>query len=365
MNTSIAHRPAPALHGRRAFSLVEMLVALAIFLVLLAAAFVPIKLAGDLSGVATARAGAQQSAFDGIVQIKRDIKRAIIILPNAQIRNVTDQEPYLSNGLLPYLRDSTSMGSGDACRTGTDPIDNTKAAVVAAANTSRLDLILPNEDNGSADVNGRASNVLVSYYCRRRDMTKPFDPINNPIVLYRAQVPYRVSYLNTTTNLFETQAFKAPDQPSAFNADLSEGRFGKRTPASSCTSDTSRGLRWLTMNQYGEFDLAPLCLPPSSSGPISGSAPPTFGAHTLVLPSDTALITPYANTGSYVPDVTFSLSSTGTKGSKIDRVTIQLSVGQYDANSVNRRDANKTGGQALQPQFARTLTDKVDAPNIK
>ena len=89
-----------------------MLVALAIFLVLLAAAFVPIKLAGDLSGVATVRAGAQQSAFDGIVQIKRDIRRALIILPNTQISGVTSIRPYYpDNNRLPYLRDSSGYSS--------------------------------------------------------------------------------------------------------------------------------------------------------------------------------------------------------------------------------------------------------------
>ena len=187
---------------------------------------------------------------------------------------------------------------------------------MAAANTSRLDLILPNEDSGSADVNKRAGNVLISYYCRRRDMSKPFDPIENPVVLYRAQIPYRLSFLDTSTNLFGTQSFNAPDRTTAPNADLSDGRYTKRS--TSCTPDTSRGLKWLTMNQYGEFDLAPLCLGYAGGGPTD---PPTYGAHTLVLPSDTALLTPYANTGSYVPDVTFSLSSNGKRGTaKIHQV---------------------------------------------
>ena len=111
----------------------------------------------------------------------------------------------------------------------------------------------------------------------------------------------------------------------------------------------------------------------------------TFGSHQLVLPRDTALITPNAATDtgdnqnpgmSLVPDTTFVCSDTNKDG-KIDTVTIQLSVGQYDENSVNRRTAPTPtpgpGGPSLtpaphavlRPQTARTLTETIYDPNIQ
>lgn len=374
--------------SKRAFSLVEMLVALAIFLVLLAAIFVPIKLATDLSSVGTARASAQQGAVDGIRRMKTDIQRALVILPNANITGVTNGAPYSDNGNLPYLRDvsgynppatATSADGAqvtDACRAAAG---GGAPSVIPVANTSRLDLILPNEDTGNVTATLKPSNVLVSYYCRRLDITKPFDPIDNPVVLFRAQMPFRVATLDATSGIYRTKAFPAWDNAAAFNADVSTSRFTYRTPAANCTPAVSRNLKWLTMNQYGEFDLAPICLPPTGTETTTQTdpnAPPTYGSHTLVLPRDTALLTPYAASDtaatpsknmSLVPDTTFICSDSNGDG-KIDQVKIQLSVGQYDASSVNRRD-NNTGGTgprtSLQPQVARTITETVPALNVQ
>ena len=408
--SSFSRRSARYSQSRRAFSLVEMLVALAILMVLLAVTFIPIKLAGDMSGIATARAGSQQSAVDGIARMKSDIKHAILILPNAQISGVTDQAPYatniqtvpgnpnpvdVGNGGFPYLRDATGYKPPTTATSsdGDNQFDACGAGVTPAPNTARLDLILPNEDEGTVDASGRASNVLVSYYARRRDIQKAFHPVENPVVLYRAQIPFRVSFQNPATGLYQTTPFKAWGNPTAFNANLSNSRFS--TKATSCgaanKADIARGLQWLTMNQYGEFDLAPLCSPKPGTAATTGidpNAPPTFGSHTLVLPRDTALLTPYGETdsgatpsiSSLVPDVTFSLGSDRTDR-KINIVKIQLSVGQYDANSINRRDLNNPPPappvppappapaqprSALQPQVARTITEVVvNRDNIK
>ncbi len=371
---------------RRAFSLVEMLVALAVFLVLLTAVFVPIKLAGDLSGVATSRSTTQQAAIEGVRQIKTDISRAIVILPNDRMVGVTDTHPYVQptpvggvpatagNNGFPYLRDSAgyTMPSTKDAADGVSSLNACRgsASVAPAPNTARLDLILPaDNDKNNIDPNLRHNSVLVSYYARRRDITKAFDPIENPVVLYRAQIPFQ--YNNPTSG---PQPFPAWESATAFNANLSNQRFDALSGAG-CTPDAARGLQWLTMNQYGEFDLTRLALPPSGTPPVTpNNTPPVFGSHQLVLPRDTALLTPNgapfaagapATMGkSLVPDTTF-VCSDANKDGKIDTVTIQLSVGQYDQNSVNRRSSNQPGKSVLVPQVARTITETVFDPNIQ
>ena len=385
---------------RRAFTILEMLVALAIFAVLLAAVFVPIKLAGDLSGVGIARANSQQAAVDGIRQIKSDISKAIVILPNERMAGVTDVYPYTQptpipngkagNNGFPYLRDPNGYTMpATAKATGTSNINACRAGAIGvpAPNTARLDLILPaNNAQGNIDPNIRNSNVLVTYYARRRDIKKPFDPIDNPVVLFRAQIPFQYVSPTLGTRPFPawgtTDSGKIPAE-GPFNADLSNGRFASLYNMS-CTADVSRSLQWLTMNQYGEFDLTPLALPAADAPATSSTASVlTFGSHQLVLPRDTVLLTPNAASDttdnpskgmSLVPDTTFICSDTNKDG-KIDTVTIQLSVGQYDENSVNRRTVPSPtpGGptgvaaprSALQPQVARTLTETVFDPNIQ
>lgn len=384
-------------HSRRAFSLIEMLVALAVFLVLLTAVFVPIKLAGDLSGVGTARSNTQQAAVDGIRMMRSDISKAIVILPNDRMAGVTDKYPYFEppivngatttlqgNSGFPYLRDpsgyqmpTTATGSGQSS------LNACNAGAVPSPNTARLDLILPanGSNSNSIDPNIRSNNVLVSYYSRRRDMTKAFDPIENPVVLYRAQIPFQ-----TYNAAGQTVPFIARDRATSYNANLSNNRFTPRNTTTGCTPDSARGLQWLTMNQYGEFDLTSLCLPPAGSpAAVPNSSVPVFGSHQLVLPRDTVLITPNASLfaagtpptmgTSLVPDTTFVCADSNKDG-KIDTVTIQLSVGQYDENSANRRTAPTPSGPTpsgatpaprsiLVPQVARTVTETVFDPNIQ
>lgn len=366
---------------RRAFTILEMLVALAVFMVLLAAVFVPIKLAGDLSGVGIARANTQQAAVDGIRIIRNDITKAIAILPNDRTNGITDTYPYLDsqanngNKGYPYRRDAAGYTKpATAAGTGTSNLNACRVAdptTMGAPNTARLDLILPASNvDGTVDPNVRSGNVLVSYYARRRDMTKAFDPIENPVVLYRAQIPFQyVPNSTTAVQPFPAWGLGTP------NADLSNQRFTVSNPHP-CIP---RNLQWLTMNQYGEFDLTALALPPAGSGgTASGADPLTFGSHQLVLPRDTSLLTPNAapDTGdkpnatmSLVPDSTFVCSDTNKDG-KLDTVVIQLSVGQYDENSVNRRTAptpvSGVGPRSvLVPQVARTLTETVFDPNIQ
>ena len=373
---------APKRNRRGAFTLVEMLVALAVLLVLLAVMFVPLNLSSDLANIGTARANTQQAADRALDQMTGELQRAIVVFPNDHVPGVTTLPPYNEtpgqNGyFFPYLRDSqgyTVPGNNtagaqvvNACRTGADANNPALPALVPAGNTARIDFLLPRNNFGVLDARLQPENTLVSYYCRRLDISKAYDPINNPITLFRAQMPYRI-YREQPNGSIVAAPFMAPDAPNAVNLRLTADRYAAR--AANCAAQpaiASRELAWMTQNQFGEFDLAPLCQTP----PVEGNAPPTFASHSLVLPRDIAVIAPRATldftpTTSFVPDAAFLTRDTNGDG-KIDAVEIQLNVGQYDQNYAVRRDDNALGGRKAvpQPQVSRTLSAVVQCINVQ
>ena len=124
-------------------------------------------------------------------------------------------------------------------------------------------------------------------------------------MLFRAQMPYRQSVQNPNGTI-GVAPFGAPDLSGAVNLRLTNDRFARLNNCASQSAIVSRELQWMTQNQFGEFDLAPLCQSP----PVSGQAPPTFASHALVLPRDVAVIAPnattqYTPTTSFVPDSAF------------------------------------------------------------
>lgn len=338
---------------RRAFSLVEILVAVAILGVLLLVGSIPLGIAGNMTSIGNSRATSQTVAERAIVQIKSDLQRAIYVYPNDVVPGITDAAPY--NGRAPYFRNSSL--ARDVC-----PLAE------RAGNSSRIDMLMPRTAAGVLDPKLQSDNVLVSYYCRRRDAAKPYHPIENPLVLFRAQIPFR--FLDTATNALVPYTV---DAAGTANARLTESRF--TLDCASNAARENRELRWMTMDKRGEFNLESLCTTP----PLSNTAAPTFAAHSLVLARDTALIAPNAfylnpnqnpapiapDSDSYVPDVAFLTS--GSNG-KITDVEIRLSVGQYDADFANRRDALSATGVPIpavpRPQVARTLVEKVNCFNV-
>ena len=357
---------------RAAFTLTEMLVALAVLAVMLSVVFIPINIATNMANVGTARAGAQDAGAAALNMIRRDLQRAVRVLPNDRLAGVTDVSPYA--GLIdvagtgggnvgwPYRLDP----NGFSTATFTQNVNACAADIRASGNTSRLDLILPRTESAAFGAGVRGDDVLISYYCRRVDLSKPYDPIENPVTLFRAQMPYRYQYQDGATTAAESRYVPA-ETPGEANLNLSNARFSQ-----SCNA---RELRWLTQNQWGEFDLSSLCKSFTSDTNI---VEPVFGQHTRVLPTGVALIAPRAkfNTrsdaqgwaamnavgNSLVPEVSFLMRASG---SVIDEVTIQISVGQYDADFVNRRGSDADDPKkALRPQVARQLVETVRCPNV-
>ena len=83
----------------------------------------------------------------------------------------------------------------------------------------------------------------------------PYDPVDNPLVLFRAQFPFR--------GMMQTSVTPAGAQ----NADTSNARF-----PSSCTSAPAqnRSALWVEHNALGESNLEPLCTDTTDPN-ISGS----------------------------------------------------------------------------------------------
>ena len=369
----------PATPRRRAFTLVEVLVALAVLVVLLVVMFVPINMSTDLANIGQARANTQLAADSALDQITGELQRAIVVFPNDHLAGVTTLPPYNQNAgqngyFFPYLRDAQGYTPGnggaaggqsvDACRSGADPNNPSHPALVAAGNTARIDFLLPGTSNGALDARLQPENTLVSYYCRRRDISRPFDPIDNPITLFRAQMPYR-NFVQNSDGSVGVAPFMAPDAPGAVNLRITSDRFARRV--SGCISQPAvvrREMQWMTQNQFGEFDLAPLCQSPN----VSGNAPPTFASHALVLPRDVAVVAPnattqFAPTTSFVPDSTFLCRDTNGDG-KIDVIEVQLNVGQYDQGYAVRRDQGALQGVPI-PQISRTLSATVRCINVQ
>ncbi|RYZ78455.1 MAG: hypothetical protein EOP04_29695 [Proteobacteria bacterium] len=107
-----------------------------------------------------------------------------------------------------------------------------------------------------------AGEVLVSYYPRRLDVTQPYDPIDNPVELFRAEIPFRV--FNATTGIPS-----AVQEGSYDNAAVGSVRY-----PTSCGSDDeekSRQSLWLAHNYWGEANLESLTKQ-STTAPITKSS---------------------------------------------------------------------------------------------
>jgi prepilin-type N-terminal cleavage/methylation domain-containing protein len=296
---------------RAGFTLIEVMVALAIFMLLMTIIFVPLNQAVNILHVGRSRAEVQQAAQQTINQIERELRAAITIYPNDIVPGVTDKAPY--NGKAPYFAPNCDRISS----------------------TSRIDMLLPQtDDNGIVTNPVRPADYIVSYYTRRlelKDDAKSFDIIDNPVVLYRAQMPYRKS-----------------DGTDMANMDVKSTRYDD----DACPSGSSlSGSSWLKQTTAGEFNLVPF-------SNDAGTATDTVGSHTLASPRGMGLTAPNAASTiiDYTPDTSFICEDTNDDG-KIDRVTINFSLSQYDASGAGTRNG-KAVGQTVR------LSQIVDLPNI-
>ncbi len=345
--------------ARSGFTLVEILVAVAIMSLLLAIILVPLRLGFETYHIGTARAGLQQEVQGTLQQINRDFRRANFVFPNTRVPGISDNSdttsacslaPYQGTttgwNFLPYFQRSVAPTANE----NTDPADinsgigitNNSNTVKAFANPNRIDMLFLRKtlNNGTTAQSGE--DYVVTYYSRRLDITKAYDTIDNPIVLFRAQYPYR----RLETSGFQPQpSFDPPkvattrNPASSINAEVDWAKNpGVPLGSSSNNDETNRNYLWITHNYYGEANLEPLCFDvDTNTSPTANPqiAEDVIASHTLVTPRGMQLIAPRADAdnknaepGAYMPELSFVESS--TDGKRIDRVTVNMTLAQYD-----------------------------------
>ncbi len=331
--------------SRRAFTLVEMLVAMAVFSLLMAVVLVPLRVGLDSFHVGKARSATQSAAQSSLDQIERDLRRSVYVFPNAPLEGLTDKAPFTANDGQPYVKstDATDIA------TPVKGVCDKPASAMAWSDTARIDMILAKRDTqGRIMTPLKTGDTVVSYYSRRENLSAPYDPVDNPVVLFRAEYPFRGT-------------LQTPVTPSgAQNADTSGARF----PASCSTAAAqNRSALWVDHNALGESDLAPLCTDTTDAN-IAGS-------HTLAIPRGVGLLASQAYRASAVPafdpkteaplqpDSSFDLKDTNGDG-KIDTVTVALALETFDVNQgANVNANNQPNGQIVR---ARRV---IDLPNVR
>lgn len=327
------HSQAPTPTKRRGFTLVEMLVALAVTTLLLSVIMVPLRLAFDALNTSRSKSEVQQAAQVTLRDLEQDLRRAIKVYPNSRIIGITDKAPYFPNNLgLPYtISTLTTDISGQAVAPNRLPVAgvcnvpalHASPTANAWSNPSRIDLVLPRLVDGSVASPVTPDRYMVSYYARRQDISKEFDPYDNPVVLFRAQ--YAVQ--DSAGNDYETS-------PGVLNAETGPSRF----PTSTCGAQAATKNReaiWLAHNHYGEANLEPLC--------VDVAGVPT--AHTLATPRGMALnlrteSLPALADGVKAwlqPDTSFVCKDSNKDGI-IDSVTVNLGLVNYGAVGATTRN---------------------------
>jgi len=356
-----------------AFTLVEMLVAIAVLSILLAVVFVPLRLAINSLHIGQAQTTTQNAAQATLDNMERDFRRAVYVFPNTALANVTDRTPYTSNNNgLPYVR---SQDPNDIFTSATNPAQNVPQkgfcelgasnGSISWGNTARVDMILakkiqpypsplpsptptPNPSAGQTAFPLQPGYTIVTYYARRQNVTLPYDPVDNPLVLYRAEFPYRGTLPtgSTTPNVAST-----------------------RYDACSSTGNSNAATIWMAHNVYGEANLEPLCVDATDSANTIG------GSHTAAIPRGVGLVAsqayrlnsnlnptptpPTAADAPLVPDTSFQLSDTNGDG-KINQVTVSLALETFDTNQ--GASVNSNGQPKGQIVRARRV---FDLPNVR
>jgi type II secretory pathway pseudopilin PulG len=298
---------------RSAFTLVEIMVALAIMMLLLAIILVPVNMALNVFHIGKARNEVKQANQVMLNQLAAELRQAVFVFPNEKMPGITDKSPYTNNNQFPYYDTATSAG---------------------VSNTARIDILLPAKNtNGSITTPLRSSNYIVTYYARRLNPKQadgitdnPYDAYSNPIVLFRAQYPFKQD---------DSTAFAAY---TATNSNSTNSRYP-------IGGSPYAGKVWLTQNGNSEPNLEALC---DYSGVTSAAN------HTLVTPRDMGLVAPNAldTAPSYQPDSSFTCDDTNDDG-KIDRVTVNVNMAKYDALGADQKN-----------QKVR-LSQTIDLPNVK
>jgi prepilin-type N-terminal cleavage/methylation domain-containing protein len=367
MKHIISNSTINAAKKRGGFTLIEILVAVAIMAVLLTVILVPLRLGFETTAIGKSRSDVQQQAELVLTQIGNDLRKSQFVYANSRIPGISDgsdtvspcSSPAYPEGannvnndwqFRPYVisdnandNKSTSPSTYGVCST----ISNGTSGVRGWNNLSRIDMLQQRRSSNGTTLNSSVGqDFIVTYYTRRFDLTKPFDIIDNPIVLFRAQIPFRERNQGDGPG----QQWISPKTGVA-NAEIDWTRYPARI--GSCTTPLNSQFLWITHNYFGEADLQPLTDDTTSSGT-------TFvvpGAHTLVTPRDMSLVAPRASLGgseAYVPELSFQEAS--SDGKRVDRVTVTMTLAQYDSSG-----AGLTNGQAAAQRVKVSRT--FDLPN--
>ena len=328
------------------FTLIEITIAISLFLLLLTIVFVPLNQALTVFNVGRSQISLQRAAQQTMSQIESELKKATFVYPNADIPGITDAAPYSytipPSSQPPYY-------SGTAC-TGT-----------RIANTSRLDfLVAKTGANGSIEIPVKPEKYVVTLYARRLNTkTDPtdFDPFDNPVVLFRAQSPY-----------------KNDSGTSMIGMNVTSTRY-PNAAGSGCNN-----AGWLTQGAKDDFTKDPVTgkRTPATSGNLANPDEPDLqtlseadagtvaGSHNVITPRGIALPVPQAQIDensqkSYKPDLSFQPADSDGDG-KIDRVTVNLTLEQYE-------QSNNGGGSGNSNGIPRSrqvhLSQVMDLPNIR
>ncbi len=327
---------------RRGFTLIEVMVALAILSLLLVILFVPLNLGVNMTQLGTANADSQQAAQTTMNRIVGELSRATFVFPNQRMVGITDKAPYTNNtksgetiGYPYYQANGTNT---DAC-SGLTPVEN----------TSRLSFLLPRIDENPGANRRDKSYSIVTYYARREDPTATADKYDaevNPLGLYRTRLPYKRNDGTLFPNNTTPQAL------------VDNRRYPSSTDCGGNAAFYNSGARWLVQNELGEPLLG--SFNPDTSDQIGGATPATDTvpfSDSRITPKGAGLYAPAANvlppaTPRFEPETTFICEDTNNNG-VIDRVTITLVIGKYDSAGAQNR-----------AQTVR-LTRVVDLPNTE
>jgi prepilin-type N-terminal cleavage/methylation domain-containing protein len=333
--------------GRSGFTLIEMMIALGLMALMLAIIFIPLNQAFSAFRIGQARADLQQAGRQTLDQMARELRTAVRVFPNDVLPGVTDGLPY--NGEPPYLvQGSACSATGTANR---------------VANTARIDFIPADVDNnGNVVTPVRPGKFLVTYYARRSnpDLTVPYDPVSNPVVLFRAQSPIRYTESGAIVVMDDSGSDWTAGE--SRNVDTSANRY----TTGECTA---RGSRWLYQNASGE----PIGL--GRNTVYNANVTTEFerndaaASHTQLSPRGMSLTLrdlSVAVPADLKPNTWFTPEDSNGDG-KIDRVTISLSLDRIDAGTMARSnprpatDANPSSANGL---HRVRLPLVVDLPNV-
>ena len=300
---------------RQGFTLIEILIAVGLFLVLLAVILVPLNQAFKVFNVGRSSIALQSAADNTVKTIAAELRGAVVVFPNEDLPGVTDRAPHqmktpaLSGQSLPPFFQNGGATCAEARRVG---------------NPARIDFILPaRAADGSIASPVKPQKSVITYFARRLDKTATFDIYSNPVVIYRAQTLYEdatgatVTKMNTGSTRYQT---------------------------SGCNSD------WLRQDAA-----AAMTKPAEPQIPTNDDNDDLLS---LVSPRDMALNvrnpTEALISKTMQPDLNFACEDSDGNG-VIDRVTISLTFVQYEEGG----SAGKNAGQRV------TATQIVNLSNAR